>query len=164
MPTLDTLKPGDRFSCPMCHRHVTVYTEGTHRGGLRPHKAGHAGRENVGGACPGAGFSPFRPAFPQYVRLYGLAEAIEDVRRVHGKPDWTPEPREPGELQDFVWAVWPQADRFEMAPPTGVRGVTFTIGPRRWYFAAPDSYLSKQFASRADAGDALYKYLREMET
>lgn len=159
---LDDLKPTDKFSCPMCKRQgLSVYTEGVMKGSLRPHKAGHAGRESVGGACPGAGFSPFRPAFAQYVRLYGLADAIADVRHVHGKPDWTPEPRQPGDLQKFALDVWPQADRFEMAPLTGDRrGVTFTIGSKRWYFAAHDSFLSPEFTSRADASDALFEYLK----
>jgi hypothetical protein len=162
MPSLETLKPTDRFGCPMCKRQgLSVHIEGIMKGSLRPHKAGHAGRENVGGTCPGAGFSPFRPAFPQYVRMFGLADAIADVRHVHVKPDWEPESMQPGDLQKFVLDAWPQADRFEMAPLTGVRGMTFTLGTRRWRFAAPDGFLSPEFTSRADASDALYEHLKE---
>ncbi|MFD8648674.1 hypothetical protein [Streptomyces mirabilis] len=162
MVTLDTLKPDETWSCPMCKRHMTMYTEGIMKGSLRPHKAGDAGVATPKQSCPGAGFSPFRPAFPQYVRLYGLADAIAAVRHDHGKPDWTPEPMQPGEIQKFALDVWPQADRFEMAPLTGTRrGVTFTLGARRWYFAAHDSFISQEYISRADASDALYAYLKD---
>lgn len=160
---IDNLKPGDTFGCPMCKRQgLAVYTEGAMKGSLRPHKAGAAGRENVGGYCPGAGYSPFRPDFPQKVRLFGLADAIAEVRHVYSEPDWSPGTMQPGDIQKFVAAAWPQADRFEMAPPTGeLRGVTFTIGSKRWHFAAHDSFLSTEFTSRADASDALYEYLKE---
>jgi hypothetical protein len=161
---LDKLKPTDKFSCPMCKRQgLSVYTEGRMKGGLRPHKAGAVARENVGGDCPGAGFSRWRPSFPQYVRMYGLADAIADMRVVHAGPDWTPEPMQPGEMQEFVLAAWPQAEKFELVgPPTGPgKGVTFSVGTRRWHFCAPDHNLSQQFTSRADAADAFYEYMKE---
>ncbi|MEU6362163.1 hypothetical protein [Streptomyces albidoflavus] len=162
MSSLDTLSPADRWPCPMCKKHVTMRTTGVTRGGLRPHKAGDAGTATPGQPCPGAAFSPFRPAFPQEVRLFGLAAAIERVRAEHGKPEWLPEPKKPGDLQTFVLAVWPQADLFTVAPLTGERrGVTFTVGAKRWAFAAYDSYLSGWFTSRADATDALLQYLKE---
>ena len=161
--SIDRLKRGDKASCPMCHRNVTMHIEGRMKGCLRPHKAGHAGRENVGGDCSGAGFSPFRPAFPQEVRLYGLSQAIELVRHVHGKPGWTPETLQPGEMREFVLAAWPQAERFELVGPASGpgKGVTFAIAPRRWYFCAPDNNLSQEFPSRADAADAFYEYMKE---
>lgn len=162
---IENLKPTDTFGCPMCHRQkLSVYTEGTMKGSLRPHKASAAARANVGGVCRGAGFSPFRAAFPQYVRMFGLDEALADMRLVHGEPDWTPKPMPPGKIQQFVWAAWPQADRFDMAPLTGeLRGLSFTISSKRWYFAAHDSFISQEFTSRADASDALYEYLKTKE-
>lgn len=157
----ETIKSTETWGCPLCKRGMTMRTEGTLKGSLRPHNAGGAGIAPQGLPCPGAGFSPYRPAFPQEVRLYGLAEAIGRVRHGHGKPDWVPEPMHPGDLQEFVWAAWPQADRFEMAPLTGERrGVTFTIGSKRWYFVAHDSFISQEYTSRADASDALFEYLK----
>ncbi|MFE4863256.1 hypothetical protein [Streptomyces sp. NPDC056670] len=161
MSSIDRLKPTDTWKCPLCKREMTMFTEGARAGGLRDHKAGDAGTAAPGSWCDGKDFSPFRPAFPQYVRLFGLEAAIADVRHTSSKPDWTPEPLHPGELQEFVWAAWPQADRFDIAPLTGVRGVTFTLGTKHWRFAAPDGYLSKKFTSRGDATDALYGYLHE---
>lgn len=160
---LDKLKPTDKFGCPMCKRHMTMYTEGTMKGSLRPHKAGDAGNATPNQNCPGAGYSPFRPAFPQNVRLFGLDWAITDVRHVHVKPDWTPDLMQPGEMQEFVLAAWPQAERFEVVgPATGPgKGVTFCVGTRRWHFCAPDNNLSQQFTSRADASDAFYDYMKE---
>lgn len=131
------------------------------KGSLRPHKAGHAGRENVGGACPGAWYSPFRTDFPQMVRMLGREEAIARLRREHSDPDWTPKLLRPGGIQEFVFAVWPQAGSFAIVGRGDRRGVVFTVGARRWHFATHDSDLSKRYDFQADAMDALYEYLSE---
>lgn len=147
MVTADNLKPSDKAPCPLCHRPITMYTEGNSKGNLRPHKVD-------GSYCDGAGFSPYRPAFPQYVRLYGLADAIADVRRVHGKPDWEPGTYAPGDLQKFVLHVWPQADSFTIVGSGDRRGLVFTVGSRRWHFATHDGDLSQRYDFQADALDA----------
>ncbi|MFJ4902920.1 hypothetical protein [Streptomyces sp. NPDC088727] len=147
MVTIDTLKPGDTWACPKCHRPITMYTGGAVRGSLRAHKAG-------GGTCDGTGYGPFRRAFPQEMRVFGRDEAIARVRDVHGMPDWEPPVYAPGDLQEFVAAVWPQAKSFTIVGSGDRRGLVFTVGSRRWHYATHDCRLSGRCDFQADALDA----------
>ncbi|MGW7100448.1 hypothetical protein [Streptomyces sp. NPDC054838] len=89
--TLDTLKPGDMWPCPLCHRAISLrYQDGPAKGRILPHHEHGTGR-----ACEGAGFSPFEKSFPQFVRLVGRERAITLMRNSLGDPNWTPAPEGP---------------------------------------------------------------------
>ncbi|KUL44805.1 hypothetical protein ADL22_12745 [Streptomyces sp. NRRL F-4489] len=67
----------------------------------------------------------------------------------------------PGELKKWVLAQHPRADRFHLTGtrrPGGPSGLSFSLGTRRWYFAAPDGFIDGAFDTRALASDGFYEY------
>jgi len=73
-------------------------------------------------------------------------------------------PIPPGTLQKLVMAQFPGADRFELVGRSVSlggpgAGLTFSLGPKRWHFAAPDGYISPEaLPTRGEAGDAYFDY------
>lgn len=73
-------------------------------------------------------------------------------------------PIPPGTLRKLVEAQYPSADRFELigysvSQGNSGAGVTFSLGPKRWHFAAPDGYISPEpLPTRGDAGEAYLAY------
>lgn len=73
-------------------------------------------------------------------------------------------PIAPGTLQKLVMVQFPNADRFELIGRSVAQGgpgagLTFSLGTKRWHFAAPDGYISPEpLDTRGDAGDAYFNY------
>lgn len=143
----------DRATCPGCRESVSVTP--TRR--LRAHDA------RPGIPCPGKGFSLVEPIYPQLIKLWGWETGQKLMKREF--PEWvSPEesgPHSPKDLQKLILKAYPDAKKLRLVgvvPGYSDTGVTFTTGPGRWYYAAPNGHVGEGYASEAEAGDALDDY------
>ncbi|MFD7835649.1 hypothetical protein [Streptomyces sp. NPDC059761] len=136
------LKP--RGICSACGRDVGLKADNTVHGHARPHHGRKSfadrNRKTHDTSCPGGG---------------------ETTKNLTQEPILSEQTYFAGDLQKLVVEGYPQADRFEMVGfSDGFRGVTYTTGVRKFWWAANDGKIADgPLPTRGDASDALSAYL-----
>ncbi|MER6606009.1 hypothetical protein ABT282_08835 [Streptomyces sp. NPDC000927] len=145
----------DRWTCPGCRDSIAL----TRTQRLRAHPDPRTDQP-----CPGKGFCINEPEYPQLVKLWGWQAGIKIMKQQ--APEWVPPtesgPHPLGTLQQIILKAYPAADAFGYAGAlTGDdSGITFCVS-RWWYFAASDGHVGEKYPARANAADALHRYMEE---